>query len=120
MQPHPHSRQPPPWGEGGPLCCGGPEGNLQSLMLLVIWGNIYGEPKKNRENALIRGEKRPRHMICVTVFPAAAAFKCFNVASSPVTTNFTLTHLVALVRLSVVFQGNRNGIHACREVEKYI
>lgn len=59
-------------------------------------------------------------MICVTVFPAAAAFRCFNIAGSPVTANFTLTHLIACVRLRVVFQGNRNGIHSCRAMEKEI
>lgn len=62
--------------------------------------------------------KNKEQMVCVTAFPAAAAFRCFNTASSPVTTNFTLTHLRASVHLSVVFQGNWNGIHSCRAMEK--
>lgn len=57
-------------------------------------------------------------MICVTVFPAACTFRCFNAVGSPVTANFTLTHFMASVRLTVVFQGNRNGIHPCRAMEK--
>ena len=57
-------------------------------------------------------------MICVTVFPAACTFGCFNAVGSPVTANFTLTHFMASVRLSFVFQGNRNGIHPCRAMEK--
>lgn len=57
-------------------------------------------------------------MICVTVFPAAAAFRCLKIASPPVTTNFTLTHPIACVHLSVVFKRNWNGIHPCRAEEE--
>lgn len=65
------------------------------------------------EKALI-WVKNMEQMICVTAFPAAASLRCFNIASSPVTTNFTLTHPMARVLSSAVFQGNRNGIHPCR------
>ena len=47
-------------------------------------------------------------------------FRCFNAVGSPVTANFTLTHFMASVRLTVVFQGNWNGIHPCRAMEKNI
>lgn len=42
----------------------------------------------------------------VSQFPPAAAFACFNLASSPVTTNFALTCWIACVHCGVVFQGN--------------
>lgn len=55
------------------------------------------------ENALTR-VKDTEQMICVTVFPAAATFRCLKIAGLPVTTNFTLTHWIAAVHFSLVFQ----------------